>query len=202
MRLSLCVCWPFRNSFPASFLHVLENPISQYNVPSKPPFPIALKSHLSVQFSCSVMSDSLRPHGLWHARFPCPSRTPGAYSNSCPVESVMPYNHLILCCSLLLLPYIFPNIRVFSNESVLRIRWPKYRSFSFSIRPSNEYSGLISYRMDWLDLAVQGTLKSLFRHHSSKASILQHSAFFTVQLSHPYMTTGKSIALTIWTFVG
>ena len=115
----------------------------------------------------------------------------------------MPTNHLILCHPLLLLPPIPPNIRVFSNESVLRIRWPKYCSFSFSISPSNEYSGLISFRMDWLDLlAVQGTLKSLFQHHSSKASILQRSAFFIVQLSHPYMTTGKTIALTRWTFVG
>ena len=112
----------------------------------------------------------------------------------------MPSNHLILCCSLLL-PSIFPSIRVFSNESVLRIRWPKYWSFSF-ISPSNEYSGLISFRMDWLDLlAVQGTLKSLLQHHSSKASILWCSAFITVQLSHPYMTTGKTLALTRQTFV-
>ena len=111
----------------------------------------------------------------------------------------MPSNHLILCCSLLLLPSIFPNIRVFSNELALHIRWPKYWSFSFSISPANEYSGLISYRMNWLDLlAVQGTLKSLFQHHSSKASVLQCSAFFIVQLSHPYMTTGKTIALTRW----
>ena len=115
----------------------------------------------------------------------------------------MPSNHLILCHPLLLLPSIFPSIRVFSKESVLHIRWPKYWSFSFCISPSNEYSGLISFRMDWLDLlAVQGTLKSLLQHHSSKASILWHSAFFIVQLSHPYMTTGKTIALTRWTFVG
>ena len=113
------------------------------------------------------------------------------------MELVMPSNHLILCRSLLLLPLIFPSIRVFSNESVLFLRWPKYWSFSFSISPSNEYSGLIPFRMDWLDLLpVQGTLKSLLQHHSSKASILQHSAFFTVQLSHPYMTTGKTVALT------
>ena len=119
------------------------------------------------------------------------------------IELVMPSNHLILCRPLLLLPSIFPNIKVFSNESALRIRWPKYWSFSFSISPSNEYSGLISFRMGWLDLlAVQGTLKSLLQHHSSKASILQHSAFFTVQLSHPYMTTGKTVALTRQTFVG
>ena len=115
----------------------------------------------------------------------------------------MPSNNLILCRPLLLLPSIFPSIRVFSNELVLHIRWPKYWSFSFSISPSNEDPGLISLRMDWLDLpAVQGTLKSLCQHHSSKASILWHSAFFTVQLSHPYMTTGKTIVLTRWTFVG
>ena len=116
------------------------------------------------------------------------------------MELVMPSNHLILCRSLLLLPSIFPSIRVFSNESVLPIRWPKCWSFSFNISPSNEYSGLISFRMDGLDhLAVQGTLKSLLQHHISKASILQHSAFFIVQLSHPYTTTGKTIALTRWT---
>ena len=119
------------------------------------------------------------------------------------IESVMPSNHLILCCPLLLLPLTFPCIKVFSNESVLRIRWPKYWSFSFSICPSNEYSGLISFKMDWLDLfEVQGTLKSLLQHHSSKASIFRRSAFFTVQLSHPYMTTEKTIALTRQTFVG
>ena len=113
-------------------------------------------------------------------------------------ELVMPSNHLILCCPLLLLPSIFPSSRVFSNKSVLHIRWPKYWSFSFSISPSKEYSGLVSFRMDWLDLlAVQGTLKSLYQHHSSKASILRRSAFFIVQLSHPYITTGKTIALTI-----
>ena len=118
------------------------------------------------------------------------------------IELVMPSNHLILYRSLLYLPWIFLNIRVFSNESALRIRWPKYWSFSFSISPSNEHPGLISFRMDWLDLlAVQGTLKSLFQHHSSKASILWRSAFFIVQLSHPYMTNGKTIALTRWTFV-
>ena len=118
------------------------------------------------------------------------------------IELVMPSNHLILCCPLLLPPSIFPSIRVFSNESAFHIRWPKYWSFSFSIRPSNEYSRLISFRMDWLDLlAVQGTLKSLLQHHSSKASILQRSAFFIVQLSHPYMTIGKTIALTRWTIV-
>ena len=119
------------------------------------------------------------------------------------IESVMPSNHLILYRPLLLQPSIFPGVRVFSNESVLRIRWPKYWSFSFSISPSNDYSGLISFRMDWLDLlAVQGTLKSLLQHHSSKASILKCSAFLMVQLSYPYMTTGKTIALTRWNFVG
>ena len=119
------------------------------------------------------------------------------------IESVMPSNHLILCHPLLLLPSIFPSIRVFANESALHIRWPKYWSFSFSISPSNEHPGLISFRMFWLDLlAVQGTLKSLLQHHSSKASIRRRSAFFTVQLSHPYMTTGKTIALTRRTFVG
>ena len=122
--------------------------------------------------------------------------TPGVYPNSCPS------NHLILCCPLLLLPSIIPNIRVFSNESALHIRWLKYWSFSFNISPSNEHSGLISFRMDWLDLlAVQGTLKSLLQHHSSKASILQSSTFFIVQISHPYMTIGKTIALTRRTFV-
>ena len=119
------------------------------------------------------------------------------------IELVMPSNHLILCRPLLLLPSILPSIRVFSNESVLCIRWPKYWSFIFSISPFSEYSGLISFRMDWLDLlAVQGTLKRLLQHHNSKASILWPSAFFIVQLSHPYMTNGKAIALTRWTFVG
>ena len=128
------------------------------------------------------------------------SRSPPRHMS---IESVMPSNHLILCGPFLLLPSIFPSIRVFSNESALRIRWPKYWSFSFNISPSNEHSGLISFRMDWLDLlAVQGTLKSLLQHHSSKASILLCSAFFIVQLSHPYMTTGKTIALTRWTSVG
>src|SRR5574337_605554 len=119
------------------------------------------------------------------------------------IESAMPSSHLILCRPLLLLPPILPSIRVFSNELTLCMRWPKYWSFSFNISPSNEHPGLISFRMDWLDLfAVQGTLKSLLQHHSSKASILWHSAFFTIQLSHPYTTTGKTIALTRWTFVG
>ena len=119
------------------------------------------------------------------------------------IESVMPSSHLILCCPLLLLPSIFTSIKVFSSESVVHNRWPKYWSFSFSISPSNEYSELTSFRIDWFDLlAVQGTLESLLQHHSSKASILQHSDFFVVQLSHPYMSTGKTIALTRWTFAG
>ena len=119
------------------------------------------------------------------------------------IEFLMPTSHLILCHPLLLLPSIPPSIRVFSSESTLHMRWSKYRSFSLSISPSNEHPGLVSFRMDWLDLlAVQGTLKSLLRHHSLKTSILRHSAFFTVQLSHPYMITGKTIALTRWTFVG
>ena len=155
------------------------------------------------QFSCLVMSDFLRPHGLKQARPPYPLPAPIIYSNSCPLSrwyhptissSVIPFSSCL---------QFFPSIRVFSNEPILCIRWPKYWNFSFSIRPSNEYSGLIAFRMDWLDLSVvQGTLKSLLQHHSSKASIFWHSAFFIVQLSHPYMTTGKTIPLTRWTFVG
>ena len=126
----------------------------------------------SVQFTHSVMSESLQPHGLQHARPPCPSPTPRVYSDSCPFSHVMPSSHLILCHPIFFLPSIFPSIRVFSNESFVRIRWPKYWSFSFNISPSSEHPGLISFMMDWLDLlAVQGTLKSLLQHHSSKASI-------------------------------
>ena len=151
----------------------------------------------SVPFSCSVMSDSLRPHGLQHTRLHCLSPTRRVYSDFWSIESVMPSNHLILYHPLLLLPSSFPSIRVFSNEPVLCIRCPKYWSFSFSISPSNEYSrlqGILSFlRIDWLDLlAVQGTLKSLLQHHSSKASIFWCSALFIVQFSHPYMTTGKT----------
>ena len=157
----------------------------------------------SVQFSRSFRSDSLRPHEPQHARPPCPSPTPRVYSNSCPSSqwchpaissSVVPFSSCLQS---------FPASGSFSNELALHIRWPKYWSFSFNISPTNEHPGLISFRMDWLDLlAVQETVKSLLRHHSSKASILQHSAFFIAQLSHPYMTTGKTIALTRRTFVG
>ena len=156
----------------------------------------------SVQFSCSVVSNSLRPHESQHARSPCPSPSPSVHSDSRPSSwwchpaissSVVPFSSC---------PQSLPASESFP-ESTLCMRWPKYWSFSLSISPSNEHPGLISFRMDWLDLlAVQGTLKSLLQHHRSKASILRHSAFFTVQLSYPYMTTGKTIALTIWTFVG
>ena len=157
------------------------------------------RSTSSVQFSCSVMSDSLQPHELQASLSITNSRS---LSKLMSIESAMPSNHLILCRPLLLLPSVFPNIRAFSDESALRIRWPKYWSLSFNISTSNEHPGLISFRMDWLDLlAVQGTLKSLLQHHSSKGSILLCSAFFIVQLSHPYMTTGKTIALTRRTFV-
>ena len=155
----------------------------------------------TVQFSCSVVSDSLRPH--WTAARQASLFITNSQSllKLMSFESVMPSNHLILCHPLLL-PSIFSSIRISSSELVLCIMWPKYWSFSFSIIPSNEYSGLISFRMDWLDLLViQGTLKSLFQHHSSKASTLQRSAFFMVQLSYPYMTTRKTIALTRRTFV-
>ena len=149
------------------------------------------------------MSNYLQPHELQHIRPPCPSPTPGVHTDSTSIESVTPSRHLILCCPLLVLPPIPPSIRISSNESTLHMRWPKYWSFSFSIIPSKEHPELISSRMDWLNLlAVQGTLKSLLQHHSTKASILRRSAFFTVQLSHPYMTTGKTIALTRRTFVG
>ena len=148
----------------------------------------------SVQFSRLVVSDSLRSHELQHARPPCPSPNPGVHPNSRPLSQ---WCHPAISSSVI--PFSSSQIRAFSNESTLRIRWPKYWSFSFSIIPSKEHPGLISFRMDWLDLlAVQGTLKSLLQHHSSKALILRRSAFFTVQLSHPYMTTGKTIAFTRW----
>ena len=155
----------------------------------------------SVQSSPLVVSDSLWPHELQKARPPCPSSNPGVLHKLMSTESVTPSSHLIFCHPLLLLHSIFPSIRVFSNESTLHIRWPKYWSFSFNISPSSEHPGLI-FRMDWLDLlAVQGTLEGLLQHHSSKTSILRRSAFFMVQLSHPYMITGKIIALTRQTFV-
>ena len=161
---------------------------------------------MTLLFSYSVMSDSLWPHGLQHAGLPCPSVISWTLFKLMSTESVTPSNHLILCCPLLLLPSIFQSIKVFSKELALRIRWSYYWSLTFSISPSNEYSELISFRMDWLNLlAIQGILKSLLQHHlnwCSKASILRHSAFFIVQLSHPYITTGKTIALTRWTFVG
>ena len=162
---------------------------------------MTLKGIRSDQISRSVVSDSLRPHESQHARPPCPSQTPRVHSDSRPsgrwCHPAISSRH-----PLLLLPPIPPSIRVFSNESTLCMRWPKYWSFSFSIIPSKEHPGLI-FRMDGLDLlAVRGTLKSLLQHHSSKASILWYSAFFTVHLSHPYMTTGKTIALSRWTFVG
>ena len=148
------------------------------------------------------MSSSLWPHGLQHARSPCPSPTPGVYSNSCPLSWWCHPTTSSFVVLLLLLPLIFPSITVFSNESALHIRWPKYWSFSFNISPSNQHPGLISFRMDWLDLlAFQGTLKSLLKHHRSKTSILLCSVFFIVQLLHGYMTTGKTIALTRRTFV-
>ena len=154
----------------------------------------------TVQFSRSVVSNSVTP---WTAasQASVSINTSRSLLKLTSLELVMPFNHLILCRPLLLLPSIFPSIRVFSKESVLHIKWPKYWNFSFSNSPSNEYSELISFRIDWFDLAVQGTLKSLLQHHSSKASILWCSAFFIVQLSHPYMTIGKTVALTIWTFV-
>ena len=161
-----------------------------------------LNKYLSVQFSRSVMSDSENP---WIAARQASLSITNSWSllKHMSIKSVMPSSHLVLCRPLLLLRPVLPSIRVFSNESTLRMRWPKYWSFSFSISPSNEHPGLICFRMDWFNLlAVQGTLKSLLQHHSSKASILWGSAFFTVKLSHPYMTTGKTTALTRRTFVG
>ena len=157
----------------------------------------------SVQFSHSVVSDSLWPHESAACQASLSITISRSSLRLTSIKSVMPSSHLILCRPLLLLPPMPPSIRVFSNESTLHMRWPEYWSFSFSIIPSKEIPGLISFRMDWLDLfAVQGNLKSLLQHHNSKASNLQRSAFFTVQLSHPYMTTGKTIALTRRTFVG
>ena len=159
-------------------------------------------AHQLVRFSGSVMSNSATP-GTAARQASLSITNNRSLLKLMSIASVMPSNHLILCCPLLLLPSIFPSIRVFSNESFLCIRWPKYWSFRFSISPSNIHPGLICFRMDWLDLfAVQGTLKSLLQHHRSKASILQLSVFFIVQLSHPYMTTEKTVPFTRWTFVG
>ena len=162
-----------------------------------------LVKYVEFQFSCSVVSDSLWPHRLQHARLLCSSPSPEACSNSCPLSRWCHPTISASVVSFFSCPQSLPASGSFQIKSVLHIRWPKYWNFSFSIRPSNEYSGLISLRMDWFDLlAVQGTLKSLLQHHSSKGSILWRSAFFIVQISHPYMTTGKTIALTRWTFVG
>ena len=178
------------------------------SIPKLSNYPYLPQHHLSCisqsvsQFSHSIVSDSATP---WIAARQASLSITNSWSSPklMSIQSVMPSSHLILCCPLLLLPPIPPNIRVFSNELTLCMRWPKYWNFSFSISPSKEHLGLISFRMDRLDLlAVQGTLKSLIQHHSSNPSILQCSTFFTVQLSHPYMTTGKTIALTRWTFVG
>ena len=163
----------------------------------------SISVNLLVQFSHSVMSDSLRPHELQHTRPSLSITNSRSPPKPMSIKLMIPSNHLILCRPLLLRPSIFPIIRVFSDKSALCIKWPKYWNFSFNISPFSEHPGQVSFRMDWLDLlAVQGTLKSLLQHHSSKASILQCSAFFIVQLSHPYMTTGKTIALTRQTFVG
>ena len=178
-------------------------PASQFQKVSKSTLaPIYIAFTLLLSFSCSVVSDSVAP---WTAAHQASLSFIISWSllKLMSIKSGMPSNHLILCCPLLLLSSIFLSIRVFSNESVLHIRWPKYWILTFSISPSNEYSGMISFRIDWFDpLAVQGTLKSLLQHHSSKASILWRSAFFMIQLSYPYMTIGKTIALTRQTFVG
>ena len=186
------LCYDFPVLAPES-----HSPSEHHLLPSSPLCSLSR----TVQFSSVAQSClTLRPHGPQHARPPCPSSTPRVYSNSCPLSW---WCHPTISSSVLPPPSIFPSIRIFSNESALCIRWPKYLSFSFNISPSKEHSGLFSFRMDRLDLpTVQGTLKSLLQHHSSKASILRCSAFFIVQLSHPYMTTGKKIALTMWTFVG
>ena len=181
---------------PGSSVHVILQAriLERAAISLSPSYPFGI--FRSDQISRSVVSKSLRPHESQHTRPPSITNS-RSLLKLMSIELVMQSNHLILCCRLLLPPSIFPSIRVFSNESTLCIRWPEYWSFTFSISPSNEHPGLISLRMDWLDLlAVQGTLKSLLQHHSSKVSIPRRSAFFTVQLSHPYMTTGKTIALT------
>ena len=201
VKLILADLWTLQSSFIlslSSWVHVINQLTASSSLQSL--------SSPNIQFS-SV--HSLSHVWLFVTPWIAACQTPLSITNSwsscklTSIESVMPSRHLILCCPLFLLPPIPPSVRVFSNESTLHMRWPKYWSFSFSISPSKEHPGLISFRMDWLDLlAVQGTLKSILQHHSSKASILQRSAFFTVQLSHPYMTTGKTIALTRQTFVG
>ena len=177
--------------------------LNLYNITKNKQYKIHLQPIPSVQFSCSVVSSSLRPHESQHTRPPCPSPTPGVHADSCPLS---PWCHPAISSSVVPFsscPQSLPASESFQMSQLLRMRWPKYWRFSFSIIPSKEFPGLISFRMDWLDLlAVQGTLKSLLQHHSSKASILRCSAFFTVQISHPYMTTGKTIALTRRTLVG
>ena len=163
--------------------------------------PQKAKNTTTILVQSLTVYDSLWPHGLHHTRLPILHYLP-EFAQLMSIE-LMPANHLILCHPLLLSPSVFPSIRVFSNESALHLRWPKYWSFNFSISPSNEYLVMISFRIDWFDLlAVQETLKSLLQHHDSKASVLWHSVFFMVQLSHPFLTMKKTIALTIWTFVG
>ena len=193
------------------YLHLIESGGFPKELAMGLRFPHILILHWRVLFIFKVFSSvqSLSRVQLFATPWIAPCQASLSITNSrsllklMSIESVMPSSHLILCRPLLLLPPIPPSISVFSNDSTLRMRWPKYCSFSFSISPSNEHPGLISFRMDWLDLLeVQETLKSLHQHHSSKASIPRHSAFFTVQFSHPYMTTGKTIALTRWTFVG
>ena len=218
--LQLCVCiWFFNNDYLClgcgnefkSILISVKNSLSQKNIalfPCKPPVRALsyIKCLLKHQFSSVQSLSHVQLFATsWIAAHQASLSITNSQSPPKPIsiKSVMPSNHLILCRPLLLLPSIFPSIRVFSNESALPMRWPKYWSFSFNISPSNEHPGLIFFRMDWLHLlAVQGTLKTLLQHHSWKASILQSSAFFILQLSHPYMTTGKAIAFTRWTFVG
>ena len=206
----LCIGWPrywsFHNSLPNEYSGLISFRIDWFDLLAVQGALRILPLHYnSVQFSSVQLLSCVQFFATpWTAACQASLSFTNSWSSPRPmsIESVMPSNNLILCCPLLLLPSIFPSIRVFSKESALHIRWPKYWSFSFNIRSSNEHPGLISFRMDWLDvLAVQGTLKSLLQHHSSKASILQCSAFFVVQLLHPYMTTGKTIALTRQTFV-
>ena len=198
--LPLATCFTRGNACDSTLLSHFFHPLLPTLCPQAVLYVCICIQFSSVQLSHSVASSFLWPHGLQHARLPCPSPTPGACSNSRPLSR---WCHPTISSSVIPFSSYLPSIRVFSNEFVLHIRWPKYWSLSFSISPSNECSGLISFRMDWLDLlAVQGTLKSLLQHYSSKASIPWHSAFFMVQLSHPYMTTRKTVTLTRWTFVG